>query len=94
MIIPKGNSDPNFDPDAVPEEAKRRTLVRSAAVWGVLASIAAVVGSSGKTLSLDNAPGQAEQAAKNAASKKAYLDEVKALEEKRKAKGRGARSPE
>ena len=71
MIIPPGNSDPNFDPDSVPEDAKRRTLVRSAIVWAVFGSAGALVASSGRTLSLDNAPGAAEQGAKKAASKKA-----------------------
>ena len=67
------NNNKNFDPDAVPEDAKRRTLIRTLGVWGVVGATGLLVTSSGKTLSLDNAPGAAEQAKKKAEDKAAYL---------------------
>ena len=57
MITPKGNSDPNFDPDAVDPEAVRRTVIKTGAVWAVVGSVAALVASSGKEFNKDNAPG-------------------------------------
>ena len=71
------NNSKDFDPDAVPEDAKRRTLVRTLGVWGVVGATGLLVTSSGKSLSLDNAPGAKEQAEKKAANKAAYLAEIK-----------------
>jgi len=78
-IRPSGNSDPNFDPDAVSPEAARRTLVGQGIVVGVVASIGLLVSSSGK---FDNAspPGFADAAAKKDAKSKAYLDGLKERE--------------
>uniref|UniRef100_A0A7S2JNC0 Uncharacterized protein n=1 Tax=Haptolina brevifila TaxID=156173 RepID=A0A7S2JNC0_9EUKA len=79
MIRPSGNSDPNFDPDAVSPEASRRTLIGQGVVLGVVASIGLLVSSSGK---FDNAspPGFADAAAKKEAKSKAYLEELKERE--------------
>ena len=79
MIKPSGNSDPNFDPDAVSPEAARRTLIGQGVVVGVVSSIGLLVSSSGK---FDNAspPGFAEAAAKKDAKSKAYLDGFKERE--------------
>ena len=87
MITPKGNSDPNFDPDKVDPDAVRRTVVKTGAVWAVVGGLFALVTSSGKEFNRENAPGYAEASAKKAAAKKASLDayyaRVKELEEKR-----------
>lgn len=74
MIVPKGNSDPNFDPDNVDPDAARRTLVKQGVVLGVVGGIVALVTSSGKEFNGANAPGLAEASAKKAAAKKANLD--------------------
>ena len=87
MIVPKGNSDPNFDPDKVDPDAVRRTVVKTGAVWVVVGGLFALVSSSGKEFNQENAPGYAEASAKKAAAKKASLDaynaRVKELAEKR-----------
>jgi hypothetical protein len=87
MIVPKGNSDPNFDPDNVDPDAVRRTVVKTGVVWAVVGSVVALVTSSGKEFNSENAPGYAEASAKKAAAKKASLDaynaRVKELEAKR-----------
>ena len=87
MIVPKGNSDPNFDPDNVDPDAVRRTVVKTGVVWVVVGGIVALVTSSGKEFSSANAPGLAEASAKKAAAKKASLEaynaRIKDLEARR-----------
>ena len=87
MIVPKGNSDPNFDPDNVDPDAVRRTVVKTGVVWVVVGGIVALVTSSGKEFSSANAPGLAEASAKKAATKKASLEaynaRIKDLEARR-----------
>lgn len=80
MIRPTGNSDPNFDESAISDEAKRRTITRTAIVWGVVGSIGAAASMGGKSIGLANAPGVAEAQAKKAAEKAAYLASLKERE--------------
>ena len=93
MVLPRGNKDPNFDPDNVDPEAFKKTASRTAVVWGALGSIVYLVTSSGKEFNQMNAPGYSEQAKRTAEGKAAYLKELKdreaALAEKTRA-DRGA----
>ena len=97
MVIPKGNADPNFDPDAVDPDAVRRTVVKTGVVWVVVGGIVALVTGSGKEFNSANAPGYAEATAKKSAAKKASLDaynaRVQALEAKRNSGAGGERPP-
>jgi len=77
MVLPRGNKDPNFDPDNVDPEAFKKTASRTAVVWGALGSIVYLVTSSGKEFNQMNAPGYAEQAKRTAEGKAAYLKELK-----------------
>ena len=89
MVLPRGNKDPNFDPDNVDPEAFKKTASRTAVVWGALGSIVYLVTSSGKEFNQMNAPGYSEQAKRTAEGKAAYLKELKdreaALAEKTRA---------
>ena len=91
MIKPSGNSDPNFDPDAVSPEAARRTLIGQGVVVGVVGSIGLLLSSSGK---FDKAspPGFAEASARKDAKSKAYLNEFKEREAALAARAAAAKS--
>ena len=80
LILPngKGYGNKNFDPEAVSEEAKKKTVGRTAVVWVGIGSVVGLVLSSGKTFDRNNAPGMSEITEKKAARQKQLLDEAKA----------------
>jgi hypothetical protein len=74
MILPKGDKPEVQASDEALNKTKSRLLI----VWAFIGAIGFLVTSSGKTLSLDNAPGAKEAAAKKAADSKAYLEQQQA----------------